>query len=792
MATAIFCRRILRIHHLSRFKRGLIWVRNLHNQTDVDAENLDDSDGASQPKDETKLAYRLYYNPASYCHLFNLQTLLSQNQNDEDEPCLSTLTPCYWQQGNTYSVSSSRRLRSKRNTLLDLVFNKIPETELQVRRYQIPPDVGFDPRAFLKCRPEYLYMSLNFTQRPTPTPFNKFCELLQKVADLKGSMKPSDVSSIIWELSCVDEDKIALVRGDPRFIILLRYSVENLQLYSLCQLLQILQAFVWLEMPSDHTVLDLCESELSHRADQMTLHQLLFAADLWRCIGKHVPQFLQSLYTSVPLYVDQIRTPELVQLLYIIGEGRHCPTHLIQTIEKLLMQHLHDLKPEEIGTVSLGLFKSQTSLSERAVMHIVDKAHSFVENMSNPGLVNVMKYLRFSHLFHKDWLEAMETEVPKRKHKMNIQELMHVSLACSSLHYRNDNILLSIAETVPSLVPNCRIKDSAKLLWAFGTLGFLPVQSPNLYTSLTEGLRQCKAEFHRYPEHLLTGLLGLAFVSIFPEDLLAFALSPEFVKLALSRTHQILKRDLYTLDGIVELELPDWTGPRLSSKLKEETSDMLWKLAKSDVCQKQEVVEAEVCLKDLLGGEEFVCKKMILPYMRTIDLEVHLDSNAQPLPVMLQCNTKPEKMSTKKKYISRKGKAKHGVTLSDDLVAQLVNTKSTKSTPKFEPLLIHRVEPDEDEKLFDTGVALTNELTEMKSTLHEENNSPVKLAIQVSSRNHYCYHSDQMLGFQVIKRRHLKLAGYKVIELHHDEWFPLLRRSRTEKLAYLHCKVFSD
>lgn len=783
MATAIFCQRILRIHHLSRYKRGLIRVRNLHNQTDVDAENLDDSDGASQPKDGIKVTYRLYYNPASYSHLYNLRTLLSQKQNDEDEPCLSTLTPCYWQQGNTYSVSSSRQLGSTRNTWLDLLSNKSPETELQVRKYPIPPNVKFDPRAFLKCRPEYLHTSLNFTQRPTPTSFNKVKKILNKVTVVKGSMKPLNVSNIFRELSFVNENKIELVRGDQRFSILLRYLVENLQLYSISQLLIILQAFVWLEMPSDHSVLDLCESELSRRADQMTLHQLLFAADLWHCIGKYAPQFLKSLYTSVPLYVDQIKTPEVVQLLYIIGQGRHCPTHLIQTIENLLMHHLHDLKPEELGAVSLGLFRSQTSLSERAVLHIIEKALSFVENMSICGIVNVMKYLRFSHLFHKDWLEAIATEVPKRKHKMSISALMHVSLACSSLHYRNDNILLPIAETVPSLVPYCRIKDSGKLLWAFGTLGFLPVQSPNLYTSLTEGLRLCKAEFHRYPEHLFSGLLGLAFVSIFPEDLLALALSPELVKLALSKTHLALDIDLCTLDAIVELELPDWTGPRLSSNLKK---DILWKFSKSDAYQKPDVVEAEVCLKELLGGEEFVCKRMILPYTRTVDLEVHLDSNEQPIPLMLPCNTTPEKMSTKNQNIYRKDKANLGVTLSDDLVAQLVNTKSTKPTPKFEPSLIHRVEPDEDEMLSDTGVVLTNELTET------ENNGPVKLAIQVSTRNHYCYHSDQMLGLHALKRRHLKLAGYKVIELHNHEWYPLLRRSRTEKLAYLHCKVFSE
>ncbi|KAF3843203.1 hypothetical protein F7725_002052 [Dissostichus mawsoni] len=144
---------------------------------------------------------------------------------------------------------------------------------------------------------------------------------------------------------------------------------------------------------------------------------------------------------------------------------------------------------------------------------------------------------------------------------MGVKGLMHVALACSALHYRDDNILMAIAERVPSLVAHCRIKDSCKLLWAFGTLGFPPVQSPSFYPSLTNALRERKAEFQRYPEHLLTALLGLAFVSQFPEDLITIALSPDFVKLALKSTKLELKKDLLTLDETVGLELPHWSGP---------------------------------------------------------------------------------------------------------------------------------------------------------------------------------------------------------------------------------------
>ncbi|XP_022596490.1 FAST kinase domain-containing protein 5, mitochondrial isoform X2 [Seriola dumerili] len=805
MAACVLCRRAPRLRCLQGLRKDFTQAQHVYGKPEDETDEQERKKGAFQFQEASfQGGYRLYYNPSSYHHsVRNSATSRNQTENDEDERCLSTLAPSFWQQSNHYSVSCSRHLSSSKNTLLDLAFNKDPEPKMpsvsQYHKKPIPPDVKVDTRAFHKCRPEYAFMTLDLTPRPHPIEWEEAFHLLQKVAVLKGSMKPSDVSQFLVELSRLHPDKMPFVRSNKCFTMLLRYSVENLRLFTDLQLLEVLQSFLWLDIPSGHTLLGLYETELSRRANQMTLHQLLLAADLWRCIGREVPQFLQHLYDSVHLYLGQMGVPELVQLLYIMGEGRQCPMNLIHPVQRLLMCHLQKLHPEEVGIVCLGLFKSQTSISESAVTRIVDKAHSSVKEMSDFAMVNVLKFLRFSYLYHRVWLEAMTQEVPLRAPRMGVSGLMHVALTCSALHYRNDNILTAVAERVPSLVPHCRSKDSSKLLWAFGSLQFLPVQSPSFYASLTEALRLRKAEFQRYPEHLLTGLLGLAFVSQFPEDLLALALSPDFVKLALKSTQLELKKDLLTLDGAVSLELPQWTGPRLSCELREEIAELLWKFAQSDVCQKPEVQEAESSLQDLLGGEQFVCKRMILPHTRSIDLEVHFDSTGQPIPVnpaSHETTLSPENSSSNFTSNQGWGRVNTGVTITDELLAQLTNTKSTteSSTPSPKCTSLRRVERDEG-RLFDTGLELTSDIIEILTkhskpgTAQQDAKGTVKLAIQVSSRNHYCCHSQQLLGMHVMKRRQLKLAGYRVVDLGYHEWFPILRKSRTEKLTYLHCKV---
>lgn len=805
MAASVLCRRVPRLCSLSVLRKDSTQAQHVRVKLVDETKDQDVKKGVLHHQ-VTPLhdGYSLYYNPSSYYSVCNSATSQSHRDSDEEE-CFSTLAPSFWQQSNRYSVSCSRHLSSSKNTLLDLAFNKQPHHELpSLPLKHIPPDVKVDTRAFLKCRPEYASMTLGLTQRPHQIEWDEAKVLLQKVTVLKGHMKPSNVSQFLAELSYLHPERISLVRSDQRFVMLLRYSVEHLRLFTTPQLLEVLQSFMWLELPAAHTILGLFEAELCSRADQMSLHQLLLAADLWRCIKRQVPKFLEHLYQSVRLCSKKIGVAELVHLLYIMGEGRSCPRDLIHPVEQLLQHNLHQLFPEEVGAVCLGLFKSQTLLCDSAVTQIVDKALSHVEEISDFALVNVMKFLRFSYLYHWAWLDAMAQEVPRRAHRMGVQGLMHVALAYSALHCRNDQILFAIAERVPLLVPHCRSKDSCKLLWAFGTLGFLPDQSPSFYPSLTDALRQRKVEFQQYPQHLLTGLIGLAFVSQFPEDLIALALSPEFTNLALKSTQLELKKDLFTLDGAVALELPQWTGPRLSSELRQEVAEMLWKFAQSDVCQKPEVQEAESVLQDLLGGDKFVCKRMILPHTRSIDLEVHLDSNGQPIPVNLESEKailSPENSPSKLPSHQAWGRMNIGVTITDELLAQLKNTKNTtEPVAPSAPVkhLLHRIEPDEGSGLFDTGLVLTSDIQEALTRPSRPASQPkdskgiVKLAIQVTSRNHYCCFSKQLMGLHAMKRRQLKLAGYRVVELSYQEWIPVLRKSRTEKLAYLHCKVYSS
>lgn len=741
------------------------------------------------------------YNPSAYYQSRAERSAIQRGSVREKEASQAIPGAGFRQQSNHYTIGSSRYLSISKNAQHGFVFNS--DVADKERKFDHPKDdiatyIKRDTRAFQRCRPEYSMMTYDMSQRPPALQIKDGLSLLHKAALMKN-IDASDIAHVFCELGCLEPEQTVTVRANMRFSTLLYNSMENLQNFTHLQLIEILRAFVRIRLSHHHSILDLYEAEFSHRTNDMELHQLLLVADLWRCLGRSVPQYVDKLCDCISKHFNQMGPAELVQFVYILGESRQCPAFVLKGLEGIIMRHLEELKGEEVGAVCLGLFKTQNSLSEQALRRLVDRACVVVKEMSDFGIVNVMKLIRFSHLDHLPWLEMLSSEVPRRAPQMAVQGLMHIALTCSALHYRNDNVLLAVAKHLPQLPFQYRSKDAAKLLWAFGNLGILPSQCPNLHPRLTEALRDRESEFRTYPEHLLTALLGLAFVGQFPHDLLSLALSPEF-------TNQVtglmdLKKDLFTLDGTVAIELPGWTGARINPAIQEEATKQLWDFAQSELCQKPEVLEAEAVLQELLGGKVFVHKRMILPHMRSIDLEVHLDPSGNPLPIAsetYQSHCNPDKES----FWPLEWKEMHtGVALTDDLLAQLTSGKKTAMSVTMssqQPILRPVEASTKRESILNVGVDLTDDLLHAITKQREHSSirghvsGIARLAIQVTSRNHYCYRTQRLTGLYAMKRRQLALAGYTVVEVPHWEWFPLLRRSLAERLAYMHCKIFSS
>ncbi|NXT77131.1 FAKD5 protein, partial [Zapornia atra] len=652
-----------------------------------------------------------------------------------------------------------------------------------------------DPRVFQKGRPEYRSLSYDRSEPVETLPLEEGDLILHSVAELKDSQSPGTIADYFCKLSRLPVEQHAALVSKPAFNALCRCAVRNIQLLSTSDLISILKACVRLVVPATHPLLNACENEFCRRVWDMNLDQLLLVADCWRCLERSVPSYLSILFSYANMHWKDLTLPQFVQLVYIIGEGRRSPADLTQKMESMILKYFDSFTLEEVGAICLGFFKSLSDISDHVMRKIADRVSLQMEDMSTYALVNVLKMLRYARMDHLPLLKELGKVIPAQIPSINIQGIMHITLTCSSLHYFDEGIMAAVAMSLPSKVAYCRSKDAAKFLWSFGCLDYEPPNEEEFYSSLIEQMHKKLHEFWKFPEHLLTGLLGLAFVRRFPEELIDYALRDEFIQKARGSKYE-LKKDLFTLSKSVEIECPSYQGRRLPPQLYQEMTEMVLNFAEQEIYVRPEIVEAASLLERMLGGPEYVKKHMILPHTRSSDLEVHLAMDGQPIPFNLQDPVADKKLKD------------IGISLTDDLMSQLIKGRSNSQSPVGMEKEV-RTPGQETGKETQTGdhaalaggALLTDAPSQVEPKLGHCPEAPpslalnlqprgVKLAIQVSNRNHYCCSSKRLLGLHCLKRRQLQRLGYVVVELPFWEWFPLLKCTRLEKLSYLHYKVF--
>ncbi|KAJ7327258.1 hypothetical protein JRQ81_017017 [Phrynocephalus forsythii] len=754
------------------------------------------------------LEYRMPFNPSAYPvarHLHHEDASRSlRNRSPEGDS--AAVSPK--QIRNTHSASPAKRLSKRGGTLLE-------DDEVLLKQAHMK-DGGHDDdddtdtcsnkghaRIFLKQRLEYRSLCYNREEFSHSLSTEEAEEVLKRVSVLKSSLQPETIAEYFFKLSCLPAEQHRLLLSNVRFDMLCQYSVKKIKMFDAADLITILKAFVTLGIPPSHLMLKNYEREFCRRAWDLSLDQLLLVADLWYCMGCKVPWYWEIMLSCANQRWKKLTLPHLVQLIYIIGEGRRAPEELMQKLDLLVSTHMESLSVEELGVICLGFFKSKHELSEPTVKKIGLKVCAHFPDISDLALVNILKMYRFTYSGHMDFMKQLGQVVPPRIQTITVQSLMHITLACSSLHYLDESLMKSVGLSVPSKVASCRCKDVAKLLWSFGNLNYKPPNEEEFYASLEEQLRVTFHEFQKFPEHLITALIALAFANRFHYDLIDYALSPDFIALSRSRAY-CPERDLLTLDGTLEIECPDYTGNRLTSQFREEAMHKVYSSARQTFYEKPEIKTAVSTLEDMLGGPQYIKKHLILPHNRTVDLEIHLDSNQNPLPF----NSEPVAAVP----LPLRG---NSVALTDDLINQLLMRTASSQTlladvRNEDEKCVQKREVPQNSSLstgrhssFSDGVPLTGPLLNalIKPTTSSADPCPrmtqqspvaMKLAIQVSSRNHYCFGSKHLLGFHSMKMRQLRKIGYVVIEVPPWEWSPLLNQSSFYKQDYLYRKVFGS
>lgn len=82
------------------------------------------------------------------------------------------------------------------------------------------------------------------------------------------------------------------------------------------------------------------------------------------------------------------------------------------------------------------------------------------------------------------------------------------------------------------------------------------------------------------------------------------------------------------------------------------------------------------------------------------------------------------------------------------------------------------------------------EIFKPKVNHHSLSSAHQKIAINSLSKEVFCVNIPKLCGDEIMKKRHLEILGYKVVEVPYFEWNSMKLSSRSAKLNYLYKKIF--
>jgi len=303
------------------------------------------------------------------------------------------------------------------------------------------------------------------------------------------------------------------------------------------------------------------------------------------------------------------------------------------------------LSLNELGIVAMGLFKTQTFLKYDPLIDAIF-TRLLTEDLSLMTDINksaVLKLLRKTgHASRLDkvhsLLEAMHPQLPEMSLPAQLQLVL---LGTSSLTF-SSKVVAGVAASFSQNVASLRLKDIERLCLAMMLYNFVPEGNSDILDRFCRQLRTKDKleEAYKYPKSFISCLNYMAILKHLPLDLLSVALHPRMIEATqLNHNYADIGREVLELDCIVELELSDYRGNRLSPLKKNSLVDLYSgrnrlprEVAFSEQTHQEKLTNVvEEKLQTLLGVE--ASTTFILTHASLPDIVTCCDLAGNPAPI---------------------------------------------------------------------------------------------------------------------------------------------------------------
>ncbi|XP_046488900.1 FAST kinase domain-containing protein 5, mitochondrial [Neodiprion pinetum] len=436
---------------------------------------------------------------------------------------------------------------------------------------------------------------------------------------------------------------------DEKYSKFIKYLIANCEKFTDSELSDVLRFIaLW---PPKYTKKDKCfksfykalDKECIRRAPNWSYNELLYFCDHW--------YFLRLLkYTDFSWYImgktiskpSKLTPTNLVQFMFYVQCCRWRPGNMYN-FEYHLESCVNELDLSELAVISMGFFKSQTPIrNAKLLMKIIQRVIKDIDMVNEICLSAFMKSIRLSTKLHQEhdiiWelISSTLSQIPR----LSVQAVVHILATCVKLRLYHPEVLTACVKRFIETKKNARLKDLERLTLGLSCFNFTSDQYPNIYEIILDELRDDSRveELERYATSLANCLQYLSTVNVYPKDLISMVLDPNNLRLTYGPTAYSIPIPILFIDANVEIEVPDYTGPRLGIKSRTTITKLIvTPPPKKDVlklsARHRLVVQIMNTFEAIFDSSEMMHLDWVLPQFTDGDVIICLDNNGSPLPV---------------------------------------------------------------------------------------------------------------------------------------------------------------
>ncbi|XP_012250746.2 FAST kinase domain-containing protein 5, mitochondrial-like [Athalia rosae] len=415
--------------------------------------------------------------------------------------------------------------------------------------------------------------------------------------------------------------------------------------FELCHVMQSLMLWLAVVREQDTPISNFysaLDNECKLRAPKWQTKKLLLILDHWyRLRFMKESEFVTLAMLRLGQNVKALKAVELVQYMFYMSVDRINLANC-RDLEMQLKNIVNELTVEEVALVALGFFKSQTKIRDRELLRaIILKAIHHIESIDDISLAAILKIARYS-IGPKDLsllcklFERIIPQIPR----LSLQCLTHTALAAVNKRIFQEDLMNAISTRFYQDISSLRLKDIRSLVFALSSFNYIPEKQPNIFDKIVEELSDSnrKKELKDHPQHLALCLHHLSMLNIHPKNLIEQVLDSESIREAYGLDANAIRREIFALDVNVEVEFPDYVGPRLDEKLREDVAMKLtdklppWEGFKHSMMNYFMHDVIRIC-EAYLGSRDMLHVDHILPQYGRADIIICLDEANTPVPI---------------------------------------------------------------------------------------------------------------------------------------------------------------